>query len=85
MLSLMGAVGQDLGKGPVGWFWLKVQSSRAWSQAAGGWISVPLQPQTSPRGLTWASLGFLTAWLPPGYVVAEDFMDSIPETQAEAT
>lgn len=51
LLSLMGAVGQDLGKSLVGWFWLKVQSSSAWGKAAGARTGVPLQSQTSPCGL----------------------------------
>lgn len=85
----MGAVGQHLGKTSVGWFWLRMQSSGAWGRAAGGWTGIPLQSQTSPRVLTLASLGFPTAWLPPGsqtaHVVAEGVMDSVPVTEAEAT
>lgn len=54
----------------------------------GAGSGVPLQSQTSPPGLTVATLGFAIAWLPPCSqavdVVAEGFVDSIPVTQAEA-
>lgn len=88
-LSLMGAVGQDLGKSLTGWFWLWVQSSGAWGRAAGGWAGGPLQSRVSSCAFTlasWASpqhdclqvVGLLMLWLKASCDPGRSYMAFLP-------
>lgn len=88
-LSLMGAVGQDLGKSLTGWFWLWVQSSGARGRAAGGWAGGPLQSRVSSCAFTlasWASpqhdclqvVGLLMLWLKASCDPGRSYMAFLP-------
>ena len=87
---LVVAVGQDLGMGSVGWFWLRVPSNGAieWCLEQSSW-QLDRCPSAVSDLSTLTVLGFPIAWLPQGsqtaYMVAEVFLETIPATQAEAT